>query len=375
MSSEHHRRAETWVVKIGSALITDGSTGLHRERIGHWCEQFSALIEQGVELVLVSSGSIAEGLHRLGWQERPRDIHRLQAAAAVGQMGLVQTYESELKSHGIKTAQVLLTHEDLSNRTRYLNARNTLTTLVGMQVLPVVNENDTVTTDEIRFGDNDNLAALVANLLEADRLVILTDQQGLYNRNPSEHDDAELLDEADPEDPALLTMAGPSAGRLGVGGMTTKVLAAKRAAHGGAQTIIASGREHNVLLRLFRGEPIGTRLTPTGKKLDARKRWVANQIKVKGTVIIDAGAGVRLRDGNSSLLAIGIKAVTGEFHRGQLVSCQTEDGIEVARGLVNYNSNEIQKILGCHSREIKPTLGFAREPEVINRDVMVSVRT
>ncbi|MEM7257430.1 MAG: glutamate 5-kinase [Pseudomonadota bacterium] len=375
MGSELAGRTETWVVKVGSALITDGASGLHRERINHWCEQFADLMGRGVELVLVSSGSIAEGLHRLHWTQRPRDIHRLQAAAAVGQMGLVQTYESALNAHGIKTAQVLLTHEDLSNRTRYLNARGTLTTLVNLHVLPVVNENDTVTTDEIRFGDNDNLAALVANLLEADRLIILTDQQGLYNRNPTQFTDAELLSDADPEDPALMTMAGPSAGGVGVGGMTTKVLAAKRAARGGTQTIIASGRENNVLLRLLNGESIGTRLTPRSAKLDARKRWMANQLMVKGALIVDDGACSRLKEGTTSLLAIGIKTVNGEFYRGELVSCLSESGEEVARGLVNYNAGEIRKIAGCHSRDIEPRLGFVREPEVINRDVMVSMRT
>ncbi len=374
MSHEHSHRSQRWVIKIGSALITDGTQGLHRERISHWCEQIADLMSRGIEPVLVSSGSIAEGLYRLNWTQRPNDIHRLQAAAAVGQMGLVQTYESELNAHSIKTAQVLLTHEDLSNRTRYLNARNTLTTLVNLDVLPVVNENDTVTTDEIRFGDNDNLAALVANLLEADRLIILTDQLGLYDCDPSQHSHAKLITEADPEDPALIAMAGPSSGSLGVGGMTTKVLAAKRAARAATQTIIASGKEPDVLRRIFQGESIGTRLTPTGAKLDARKRWMANQLKVKGTLTVDEGAGARLREGTNSLLAIGIKQVSGEFYRGQLVSCLTEDGTEVARGLVNYHAGEISKIAGCHSTEIAPRLGFVREPEVINRDVMVSMQ-
>lgn len=373
MSEPRSNRAGKWVIKIGSALITDGTTGLHRERIDLWCRQFATLINDGVELALVSSGSIAEGMHRLSWTQRPKDIHRLQAAAAVGQMGLVQTYESALKAHGVRTAQILLTHDDLSNRTRYLNARNTLTTLMGLKVLPVINENDTVTTDEIRFGDNDNLAALVANLLEANRLVILTDQLGLFNRNPSEFANAELLTEADPEDPVLLEMAGPSAGGVGVGGMTTKVLAARRAARSSTETIIVSGREPDVLLRLHHGESIGTRLTPTSKKLDARKRWMANQLKVKGSVIVDEGASARLREGTTSLLAAGIKGVTGTFYRGQLVACVNESGIEVARGLVNYDASEITKIAGIHSKDIKLRLGFVREPEVINRDVMVSM--
>ena len=362
-----------WVVKIGSALITDGAEGLNKPRIADWCRQFAALINQNVELVLVSSGSIAEGLHRLGWSSRPTEIHQLQAAAAVGQMGLVQTYESELNEHGIRTAQILLTHEDLSNRTRYLNARNTLGALVGLKVLPVINENDTVTTEEIRFGDNDNLAALVANLLEADRLVILTDQQGLFDSDPRTNPDAKLLSHAHPEDPALLTMAGPSGSSVGSGGMTTKILAAQRAARAGTQTIIASGREEDVLLRLFAGEAIGTTLTPQQQKLEARKRWMANQLKVKGALTVDEGAGNKLREGTTSLLAIGVTGVSGVFYRGQLVSCVSADGAEIARGLVNYSAAEIQQIAGCHSTEIEQKLGFVREPEVINRDVMVSM--
>lgn len=373
MSSARSASPERWVIKIGSALITDGTEGLNKPRVADWCRQFAALINQNVELVLVSSGSIAEGLHRLGWPKRPTEIHHLQAAAAVGQMGLVQTYESELNEHGVRTAQILLTHEDLSNRTRYLNARNTLRALVGMKVLPVINENDTVTTEEIRFGDNDNLAALVANLLEADKLVILTDQQGLYDSDPRSNANATLLTHAHPEDPDLLSMAGPSGSSVGSGGMTTKILAAQRAARAGTQTIIASGREKNVLLRLHAGESIGTTLTPQQQKLEARKRWMANQLKVKGTLTVDDGAMQKLQEGTTSLLAIGIISVAGVFHRGQLVSCLTTEGAEIARGLVNYSAGEIQQIAGCHSSEIEQRLGFVREPEVINRDVMVSM--
>ncbi len=374
MKAERSPAAEKWVVKIGSALITDGAEGLNRPRIADWCRQFAVLIQhKNVELVLVSSGSIAEGLHRLGWSKRPTEIHQLQAAAAVGQMGLVQTYESELSQHGVRTAQILLTHEDLSNRTRYLNARSTLGALVGLNVMPVINENDTVTTDEIRFGDNDNLAALVANLLQADKLVILTDQRGLFDSDPRTNPHAELLTHANPENPELLKMAGPSGSAVGSGGMTTKILAAQRAARAGTKTIIASGREDNVLLRLFAGESIGTTLTPQQTPLDARKRWMANQLKVKGTITIDTGASAKLLEGTTSLLAIGITAVSGEFYRGQLVSCVSADGTEIARGLVNYSAGEIIKIAGSHSTEIEHRLGFVREPEVINRDVMVSM--
>lgn len=366
-------RPKRWVIKIGSALITADSTGLNLDNIRHWCHQFAQLMADGLEIVLVSSGSIAEGMHRLNWDSRPADINQLQAAAAVGQMGLVQTYESELKSHGISTAQILLTHEDLSNRTRYLNARATLATLLNLKVLPVVNENDTVTTDEIRFGDNDNLAALVADLIQAEKLIILTDQQGLFNKDPRHHSDASLISKACASDPVLLKMAGPSGSAVGSGGMTTKVLAAQRAARAGTATIIANGRETDVLLRLRKNESIGTYLAAGATTLDARRRWLANQLKVRGTLVLDAGARKQIEAGTASLLAIGITAVTGEFYRGQLVSCVDADGTEIARGLVNYSSKDIQQILGRHSSDIKQLLGFIYEPEVINRDVMVSM--
>lgn len=366
-------RPTRWVIKIGSALITADSTGLNLDNIRQWCQQFAQLMTDGLELVLVSSGSIAEGMHRLDWDKRPTDIHQLQAAAAVGQMGLVQTYESELKSHDISTAQILLTHEDLSDRTRYLNARATLATLVTLKVLPVVNENDTVTTEEIRFGDNDNLAALVADLIQAERLIILTDQQGLFDKDPRHHADASLISNGSANDPGLLKMAGPSGSAVGSGGMTTKILAAQRASRAGTDTIIANGREPNVLLRLRNGESIGTHLTSGTATLDARRRWLANQLIVRGKLVLDEGAGKHLEAGTASLLAIGIIAVSGEFYRGQLVSCVGADGTEIARGLVNYSSKEIQKILGRHSSEIEQILGFISEPEVINRDVMVSM--
>ena len=364
---------QRWVVKVGSALITADNTGLNLDNIGHWCEQLAVLSRRNIEIVLVSSGSIAEGMHRLNWTTRPHAIHELQAAAAVGQMGLVKTYESELDHYGIQTAQVLLTHEDLSNRKRYLNARTTLSTLLKLSVLPVVNENDTVTTDEIRFGDNDNLAALVANLIGADRLVILTDQTGLFSKDPRVHSDAKLIESGNAGDPALLAMAGPSGSAVGSGGMRTKLLAAQRAARAGTETTIASGREPNVLVRLAAGESIGTRLLSKQPKLDARKQWLANQLKVGGTLTLDSGATDRLSDGTSSLLAVGITGVTGEFTRGTLVSCSDQSGREIARGLTNYGSADITKILGCHSSMIEERLGYIDEPEIINRDNMVTL--
>lgn len=374
MASDRARRHSVrWVVKIGSALITSGSDGLNRPAIGHWCEQIATLLGAGDELVLVSSGSIAEGMHRLGWTQRPSSIHELQAAAAVGQMGLVQTYESALKQHGIGTAQILLTHADLSNRKRYLNARSTLNSLLQLGVLPVVNENDTVTTDEIRLGDNDNLAALVANLITADKLIILTDQQGLFDRDPRTHRDATMVTQGSAGDPALMAMAGPSKSAVGSGGMATKLLAAQRAARSGTSTVIARGHEHNVICRLRAGEAIGTALRADTAKLDARKQWLANQLQVRGRLYLDAGAEKTLASGAASLLPVGITRVDGEFHRGELVSCTGAQGNEVARGLANYNSLEISKLLGCQSSAIKDRLGYVDEPEIINRDNMVSL--
>ncbi len=367
------RATARWVIKIGSALITSGTEGLNRPAIRHWCEQLATLQRAGDELVLVSSGSIAEGMHRLGWKQRPASIHELQAAAAVGQMGLVQTYESALQQHGIGTAQILLTHADLSNRQRYLNARSTLSTLLRLGVLPVVNENDTVTTDEIKLGDNDNLAALVANLISADKLIILTDQHGLYDRDPRLHPSATMVREAEAGDPALLTMAGPSKSAVGSGGMATKLLAAERAARSGTSTVIARGHEENVICRLREGEAIGTHLSAGTATLDARKQWLANQLKVRGQLTLDDGAQRRLRAGAASLLPVGVKKVEGQFHRGELVSCIDAHGVEVARGLVNYTSSEVLRLLGLQSSEIESTLGYVDEPEIITRDNMVSL--
>lgn len=366
-------KSKRWVVKIGSALITADNTGLHLDNIHRWSKQFAELMNDGVELVLVSSGSIAEGMHRLQWKQRPTALHELQAAAAVGQMGLVKAYESELKAHGRHTAQILLTHEDLSNRKRYLNAKSTLATLLTLGVLPVINENDTVTTDEIRVGDNDNLAALVANLISADQLIILTDQQGLFNKDPSKYPDAELITDATAGDETLLQIAGPSANKLAIGGMRTKILAAERAARSGTHTVIASGRETDVLLRLHRGESIGTRLQATHKKLIAHKLWLANQLKARGTLLVDRGAFTRLQAGECSLLPVGVTGVEGEFRRGELVSIRSAEGLEVARGLVNYNATEAALLIGCRSEKISERLGYVHEPELVNRDNMVAV--
>jgi len=365
-------KKKRWVVKIGSALIT-AEAGLNLENIHQWSRQFAQLIQEGVELVLVSSGSIAEGMHRLQWTNRPTAIHELQAAAAVGQMGLVRAYESELKGHGIQTAQILLTHDDLSNRNRYLNAKSTLATLLKLGVLPVINENDTVTTDEIRVGDNDNLAALVANLISADQLIILTDQDGLFDRDPGKHADAKLITSATAGDPALIEMAGPSRNRLATGGMQTKVLAAQRAARSGTHTTIASGRAQDVLLRLHNGESIGTRLNATQQKLVAHKMWLANHLKACGKLSVDSGAQKRLKQGDCSLLPVGVTDVDGQFRRGELVSICSADGDEIARGLVNYNATEAAMLIGCKSDKIGERLGYVNEPELINRDNMVAV--
>ena len=364
---------QRWVVKIGSALITADNTGLNLGNICQWSRQFAALMHDQVELVLVSSGSIAAGMHRLNWTERPTALHELQAAAATGQMGLVQAYESELKSHGIRTAQVLLTHDDLSHRRRYLNARSTLATLLQLGVLPVINENDTVTTDEIRVGDNDNLAALVSNLVLADKLIILTDQDGLYDRDPTKHSNPKLISQAKAGDPELLDIARPSHNRFAIGGMRTKIYAAERAARSGTHTIIASGREPDVLLRLHRGEQIGTRLEAAQQKWLAHKTWLANQLKARGKVYVDKGVVEKLKDGACSLLPVGVTHTEGDFRRGELVLICASDGTELARGLVNYSAAEAALLTGCQSDQIKTRLGYVNEPELVNRDNMVAV--
>lgn len=362
-----------WVVKIGSALLTADGRGLDREAIGAWVGQIAELARQGKEIVLVSSGSVAEGMSRLGWSERPHALYELQAAAAVGQMGLVEAYETHFQQHGMHTAQILLTHDDLADRQRYLNARSTLRTLLSLGVVPVINENDTVTVDEIRFGDNDTLAALVANLVVADHLVILTDQRGLYNRDPRQHADAELVQEGQAGDPQLLAMAGGTGGRLGRGGMLTKVQAAARAARSGTATTIVSGREPEVLSRLAQGESLGTLLHPAQEPMLARKRWLAGHLQVRGSLRIDAGAARVLKESGKSLLPVGVTAVQGRFERGELVECLGPDGVAVARGLVNYNAEDARRILGQSSDRIESVLGYVVEPELIHRDNLVLV--
>jgi glutamate 5-kinase len=358
------------VVKIGSALLTNDGQGIDHDALGGWADQIAALMREGTAVTLVSSGSIAEGMRRLGWRRRPRAIHELQAAAAVGQMGLVQSYESRFQRHGMHSAQKLLTHEDIAQRDRYLNARGTLRTLMRLGVVPVVNENDTVSTEEIRLGDNDTLAGLVANLLEADSLYILTDQRGLHTADPRRDPAAELVAEGRIGDPALWAMAGPS-GTFGRGGMRTKLKAAELAARSGTTTTIASGREPEVLVRLARGEAIGTRLVPSQAPMAARKRWLAGQVKVSGRLVLDPGAVGVLRVQGRSLLPVGVRAVAGSFARGAIVACVDDGGREVARGLVNYGAEEIREIMGLPSSGIEARLGYLREPELIHRDNLV----
>ena len=365
------RDSRRFVVKVGSALVTNAGAGLDREAIARWAAQVAALRAAGKEVVLVSSGAIAEGMQRLGWRKRPHMMHDLQAAAAVGQMGLTQVYESCFREHGMRTAQVLLTHSDLADRKRYLNARSTLRTLLALGVIPVINENDTVITDEIKFGDNDTLAALVTNLIEADCLLILTDQQGLHTADPRHDPGATLVREGRAGDPALEAHAGGAGSLIGRGGMLTKVLAAKRAARSGAHTVIASGTEPDVLLRLAAGETIGTFLAAGTAPLAARKQWLADHVQVSGRLHLDPGAVRALAQDRKSLLPIGVKGVDGEFERGAVVGCYAPDGREIARGLVNYSSTESRRILGRPSAEIESVLGYVDEPELIHRDNLV----
>ena len=359
------------VVKVGSSLVTNQGAGLDLDALGKWASQIAALNASGHEVVLVSSGAIAEGMQRLGWSERPTSIHDLQAAAAVGQMGLVQAYESCFRQHGRHAAQVLLTHADLANRERYLNARSTLRTLLALNVVPIINENDTVVTDEIKFGDNDTLGALVTNLIEADVLIILTDQTGLYTADPRRDPSATLVAEAQAGDAKLELMAGGAGSHIGRGGMITKILAAKRAARSGAHTVIASGHERDVLLRLLQGEAIGTLLTAPTLTLAARKQWLADHLQVAGKLVLDAGAIKALRDEGKSLLPIGVKEVFGEFERGAVVACVTEDGHDLARGLTNYSADEARRIARHPSQEIETLLGYGGDQELIHRDNLV----
>ncbi|WP_136255872.1 glutamate 5-kinase [Onishia niordana] len=360
------------VVKIGSALLTNDGRGLDEPAIGGWVDQVAELHRRGIEVVLVSSGAVAAGMVRLGWQSRPSAVHALQAAAAVGQNVLTECYESHFARHDVLTAQILLTHDDLSNRKRYLNARSALRTLVQLRVVPVVNENDTVVTDEIRFGDNDTLGALVANLLEADALIILTDQEGLFDADPRHNPQASLIPEARADDARLAAMAG-GGGVLGRGGMTTKVRAARLAARSGAVTAIASGRQPDVLTRLIDGERLGTLLRPEQAPIAARKRWLAGQLQVRGRLTLDAGAVTVLRERGSSLLPVGVKTLSGDFVRGDMVECVDEHGVRIAKGLINYGAEDAARILGKPSNQIEGLLGYMEAPELIHRDNLVVI--
>jgi glutamate 5-kinase len=359
------------VVKIGSALLTDNGRGLCADGLDAWVAQLASLRASGREVVLVSSGAVAEGMSRLGWRERPDDLHKLQAAAAVGQMGLVHAYETRFRTHGLQTAQILLGHDDISARDRYLNARGTLLTLLELGVVPVVNENDTVVTDEIRFGDNDTLAALVANLIDADTLVILTDQRGLFEEDPRLNPDAKLISEASVGDRALDVMVAGAAGLLGRGGMLTKLRAARLASRSGANTVIVGGREDRVLDRIFAAEDLGTLLLSKEPPIAARKKWLAGQLQLRGTVQIDDGAARVLRQQGRSLLPVGVVAVAGQFSRGDLVKCVDGQGNEVARGLINYCADDARRLQGVPSAQIAELLGFVGEPELIHRDNLV----
>ena len=368
------RNARRIVVKVGSSLVTNEGRGLDAEAIGQWSEQLAALVKDGREVIMVSSGAIAEGMKRLGWRTRPKAIHELQAAAAVGQMGLVQMYETKLRENGIGSAQVLLTHADLADRERYLNARSTLLTLLQLGVVPVINENDTVVNDEIKFGDNDTLGALVANLVEADALIILTDQKGLYTADPRKDPAAEFVHEAKAGDVALEAMAGGAGSSIGRGGMITKILAAKRAAGSGASTVIAWGREPQALVRLTQGEAIGTLLVAQTQKMQARKQWMADHLQLRGSVTVDPGAASMVQIGCKSLLPIGMTGVQGDFSRGDVIAIKDADGTEIARGLANYSSSEARLICRKVSSEFERLLGYTGESEMVHRTNLILSR-
>jgi glutamate 5-kinase len=359
------------VAKVGSALVTNGGAGIDRSTIARWAKDVAALKAKGVEVIFVSSGAIAEGVARLGWSERPKLISELQAAAAVGQMGLANVYEQAFAAHGLKTAQVLLTHEDLADRKRYLNARSTLLALLNHGVIPIINENDTVTTDEIKFGDNDTLGALVANLCDAQTLVLLTDQRGLYTADPRKDANAQFISVGRADDPKYEAMAGGTGSGISKGGMLTKILAARRAASSGIHTVIASGHEVDVLQRLLGGESIGTLLHAPETSLAKRKSWMRDHLQLRGRVTLDAGAARALTQGGRSLLPIGVIAVNGEFERGEVIACVDESGKELARGLTNYSSSEAQRIMRKPSSEIESVLGYVDDDELIHRDNLV----
>ena len=363
-------KAQRWVVKVGSSLVTNNGLGLDEQAIGHWADQLVALQQEGRQVVLVSSGAVAEGMARLSMTRRPDVLHELQAVAAVGQMGLIQAYQSAFMRHGVHAAQILLSHADLSDRTRYLNARSTLTTLLDLGVIPVVNENDTVATAELCFGDNDTLAALVANLINADVMVVLTDQDGLFDADPRHNPEARLVSSGQAGDPAFQAMAGAGSS-IGRGGMQTKVGAARLASRSGTDTVIANGRLERILARLAAAEPIGTLLSSGNEPVTARKQWLAGQLRVRGKLQLDAGAVTVLRESGRSLLAVGITGVRGDFRRGEVVACLDESGREVARGLVNYDASEVRQLQGQSSEHIADLLGYSGDEEIIHRDNLV----
>jgi glutamate 5-kinase len=365
---KHARRI---VVKVGSSLVTNQGNGLDHDALGCWAEQIFRIGQMGKEVVLVSSGAVAEGMQRLGWKKRPSALYELQAAAAVGQMGVAHAYAACFSEYGLQTAQILLTHDDLSNRKRYLNARSTILALLNLSIIPIINENDTVAFDEIRFGDNDNLAALVANLIEAEVLVILTDQAGLFTSDPRKHANATLISEVSVSDPAIEAMAGGAGSEIGRGGMQSKVMAAKRAARSGAHTIIASGKAQEVLIRLANGEAIGTCLLADMPVKVARKLWLADHLQVRGYVVLDAGATRALLAEGKSLLPIGVEDVRGNFERGEAVACLDTSGREIARGLINYSARESRKIMRQPTSQIEAILGYVDEYELIHRNNLV----
>lgn len=371
MNREELKNTKRWVIKIGSALLTDDGQGLNKIALAQWVAQMVFLKQQGVEVVLVSSGSIAEGMKRLGWTSRPSALNELQAAASVGQMGLIQAYESLFAEFDIQSAQILMTHDDLSNRKRYLNVKNTIETLLEYGVVPIINENDAVVTDEICFGDNDTLGALTANLISADVMVILTDQHGLYDDNPRKNPNAQLISEAHVSRKDIEAMASPEGGSLGKGGMYTKIMAAKRAARSGTATLIASGRESDILSKLFKGDSFGTLLIPDLEPMTARQQWLAGHLQVKGALVLDSGAVEMVRSSGKSLLPIGVKSQRGLFQRGDMVVCYDESGHEVARGLINYAANESAKLLGQSSSQIESILGYIDAESLIHRDNLV----
>ena len=370
---KYTKQAKRWVIKIGSALLTKDGKGLDYVAIEDWAKQIAKLRKKEIEIILVSSGSVAEGMSRMGWDKRPTELAKLQAAAAIGQTGLIEAYETQFKKHGIQAAQILLTHDDISNRKRYLNARNTLRVLLDLKALPIINENDTVALEEMRLGDNDTLAALVANLVEADLLVILTDQEGLFNKDPRHNKDAKLISEESASNANLQKFVGKDATSLGMGGMATKLTAAQRAARSGCATIIASGREDQVLQRLSEGEEVGTLLIPDSTQLVARKQWIAGQVQSAGTLFLDEGATKALLTEGCSLLPIGVDSSEGQFSRGDIVDCKDPEGKIVARGLVNYSDTEMSRLYKVSSQKMVEILGYSGEVEIIHRDNLVTI--